>query len=73
MMARPQREPNPNPLVEEIMQAYLKTMMTERQFESLVEQSLTEAKTSGGSGDVQAAYDKGFSDGYDSATAEGFR
>lgn len=64
------RVENPNPKVEEIMQAYLKTHMTERQFETLVEQTIQEAKDSGGSGNVQEAYDKGFSDGYDTAVKE---
>lgn len=64
------RVENPNPKVEEIMQAYLKTHMTEGQFERLVEQAIQEAKDSGGSGNVQEAYDKGFSDGYDTAVKE---
>lgn len=68
---RQTRNPNPNPAVEEIMQAYLKTSMTERQFESMVEKAIQDAQGAGGAADTQAAYDKGFSDGYDSAIAEG--
>jgi hypothetical protein len=61
---------NPNPAVEEIMQAYLKTHMTEKQFETLVETAIQAAKDSGGGGNAQQAYDKGFSDGYDTAEKE---
>ena len=64
------RTSNPNPLIEEIMQAYLKTHMTEQQFEKLVESAVT---GTGGVPDpkvLQERYDKGFSDGYDSALSE---
>jgi hypothetical protein len=64
------RVENPNPDVEEIMQAYLKTHMTERQFEELVEKAIRNATSIAGPADVQASYDKGFSEGYDSAIAE---
>jgi len=63
--------PNANPAVEEIMQAYLKTYMSERQFEELVEKAILDAKAEGGGGSTVEAYDKGFSDGYDSAVAGG--
>jgi len=64
------RNPNINPAVEAIMQAYLKTHMTEVQFEALVEKTLLEAKAEGGGGDAAQAYDRGFSEGYDTAMAE---
>lgn len=62
--------PNPNPAVETLMQAYLKTHLTERQFEALIEQTLLDAKNEGGSGNAQEAYDRGFSEGYDTAMGE---
>ena len=65
-----QRVENPNPAVEDIMQAYLKTHMTERQFETLVETTIQNAKNEAGSGNAQESYDKGFSDGYDTAIKE---
>lgn len=54
--------------VDKIMQAYLKTSMSEKQFEAMVLAELTAAETRAGVsiGD----YDKGFSDGYDAAMAE---
>lgn len=64
------RQLNGNADVEAIMQAYLKTHMTEREFETLVETAIQTAKDSGGSGNVREAYDKGFSDGYDTAMKE---
>lgn len=64
------RNPNTNPAVEAIMQAYLKTHMTEVQFEALIEQTIADAKREGGGGDAVVAYDKGFSEGYDTAMAE---
>lgn len=67
---RKQYQPNSNPLVERIVQAYLKTHLTDIQFEALVEEALKDAKQEGGAGDAAKAYDKGFSDGYDSALAE---
>lgn len=68
-MAKP-HQPNPNPLVERIIQAYLKTHLTDTQFEALVEQTIADAKCEGGGGDAVIAYDKGFSEGYDTAMAE---
>lgn len=65
-----QYQPNANPLVERIVQAYLKTHLSDVQFETLVEEALKEAKQEGGGGDAAKAYDKGFSDGYDTAMAE---
>jgi len=71
---RQQHQPNANPYVEKIVQAYLQTQMNDRQFEALVEETIAVAKDDGGGGDTAAAaaaaYDKGFSDGYDSAMAE---
>lgn len=66
------RNPNTNPAVEAIMQAYLKTHMTEVQFEALIEQTIADAKREGAGDAVVAydAYDKGFSEGYDTAMAE---
>ncbi len=64
------RTPNANPAVEAIMQAYLKTHMTEKQFEELIVQSLDEAKQSQITGAMMRSYDEGFSDGYDSCEAE---
>jgi hypothetical protein len=64
------RTPNANPAVESIMAAYLKTHMTEAQFEALIVQTIQEAKNEGGSGNTREAYDKGFSDGYDTAVKE---
>jgi hypothetical protein len=64
-------QPNANPYVEKIVQAYLQTQMNDRQFEALVEETIALAKAEGGGGNVTEAYDKGFSDGYDSAMAEG--
>jgi hypothetical protein len=64
------RNPNTNPAVEAIMQAYLKTHMTEVQFEALIEKTIQDAKHEGGGGDTQVAYDRGFSEGYDTAMAE---
>jgi len=64
------RTPNSNPDVEEIMQAYLKTHMTEAQFESLVEKAIAAARGEGNSTTSQEMYDKGFSDGYDAAEKE---
>jgi len=69
-LMRKQHQPNANPLVEQIVQAYLKTYLTDAQFEALVEEALTVAKNEGGSGNTQEAYDKGFSEGYDTAMAE---
>lgn len=63
--------PNANPMVDQIVQAYLSTQMNERQFEALVEAMLLAAKNDAGAGSAAEAYDKGFSDGYDSAKAEG--
>jgi hypothetical protein len=67
---RQPHQPNANPYVEKIVQAYLQTQMNDRQFEALVEETIAVAKADGGGGDTGAAYDKGFSDGYDSAMAE---
>lgn len=67
---RKQHQPNTNPLVERIVQAYLKTHLTDIQFEALVEQALEEAKSSQTTGDATAAYEKGFSNGYDEAKGE---
>jgi len=67
---RQPHQPNANPYVEKIVQAYLQTQMNDRQFEALVEETIAVAKDDGGGGDTAAAYDKGFSDGYDSAMAE---
>jgi hypothetical protein len=67
---RPPHQPNANPLVERIVQAYLKTHLSDAQFEALVEELFVEAKKSSGEGDTVQAYDKGFSDGYDSATKD---
>ena len=63
-------QPNPNPLVERIIQAYLKTHMNEGQFEALVEEAIAEAAKSATSILPGQTYDQGFSDGYDSATKE---
>ena len=62
--------PNANPMVEKIVQAYLSTQMNERQFEALVEEMLVAAKNDAGAGSTADAYDKGFSDGYDTAMGE---
>lgn len=67
---RTPHQPNANPLVEQIVQAYLKTHLTDAQFEALVEEALTAAKHEGGSGNTQEAYDRGFSEGYDTAMVE---
>jgi hypothetical protein len=67
---RKPHQPNANPLVEQIVQAYLKTHLTEAQFEALVEETLLAAKNEGTQVDAVATYDKGFSDGYDSAMKE---
>ena len=67
---RKQHQPNPNPLVEQIVQAYLKTHLTDAQFESLVEEALVNAKNEGGSDNALESYERGFSEGYDAALAE---
>jgi len=36
----------------------------------LIEKTIQEAKHEGGGGDTQVAYDRGFSEGYDTAMAE---
>jgi hypothetical protein len=56
--------------VNRILQAYLKTGMTERQFEALVTQAFLDAEKRGAENASGGGYDKGFSDGYDSAIAE---
>ena len=56
--------------VEKIMQAYLKTHMTEKQFEDLVTKAITDAETRGSENASGGGYDKGFSDGYDSCLVE---
>jgi flagellar biosynthesis/type III secretory pathway protein FliH len=53
--------------VEKIMQAYLKTHMTEKQFEAMVLQALTDAESRAGVS--MGDYDKGFSAGYDEGYA----
>ena len=67
---RKEHQQNPNPLIERIVQAYLKTHLTDLQFEALVEEALREAKGDGSGGDYAKGYEKGFSDGYDSSQAE---
>jgi hypothetical protein len=59
-----------NPLIEEIMQAYLKTHMTDQQFETLVTKAIDDSKGGANPAELQEQYDKGFSDGYDTARAE---
>lgn len=54
--------------LEKIMQAYLKTSMSEKQFEAMVLQAITDAETRGGL--PMGDYDKGFSDGYDTCLVE---
>ena len=61
---------NQNNDVERIVQAYLKTHMTEKQFEDLVTQAITDAETRGTQNASGGGYDKGFSDGYDSCLVE---
>lgn len=61
-------QPNANPLVEQIVQAYLKTHLSEAQFEALVEQTILQASGAGSSSAEE--YDRGFSDGYDAGAAE---
>ena len=64
------RTPNPNPVVEDIMQAYMKTYLTERQFEQLIEKSLEDAKGGASENLLVERYDKGFSDGWAACEAE---
>jgi hypothetical protein len=61
---------NANPGVERIVAAYLKTQMTDKQFEALVEETLQSVRNEGITGDTMIAYDKGFSEGYDAAMKE---
>lgn len=52
--------------VNQIVQAYLKTHMTERQFEDMVIKIINDAETRGAQNSTGGfGYDRGFSDGYD--------
>lgn len=62
--------PNPNPLVEEIMHAYMNSQVGSQEFEALVEKVLTDAAKTAPSILPGQTYDQGFSDGYDSAIKE---
>ena len=62
--------PNPNPLVEEIMQAYMNSHVGSQEFEALVERVLDQAAKTAPALLPGQTYDQGFSDGYDSATKE---
>lgn len=67
-----QHQPNPNPQVEAIVQAYLKTHLTDVQFEDLVTQTITDAEKRGAETGGGRTYDQGFSDGYDQGMSEGY-
>lgn len=58
--------------IEKIMQAYLKTHLTEKQFEALVRQALTDAETRGGVsvGDYDAGFGVGYDEGYAAAKSD---
>lgn len=61
---------NGDPVVEQIMQAYMKTYLTERQFEDMILKALADAEERGKQNAAGGGYDKGFSEGYDACLTE---
>jgi len=62
--------PNPNPLVEEVMQAYMNSQVGSQEFEALVERVLADSAKTAPSLLPGQTYDQGFSDGYEAALNE---